>query len=57
MQINGKVRDKLVVAPGASKEELEQAALALGSVQKWLEGKTLQRAVVVPDKLVNIVAN
>ncbi len=57
VQINGKVRDKLVVAPGVAQEELEQAALALASVQKWLEGKTLQRAVVVPDKLVNIVAN
>ena len=56
VQINGKVRDKLVMAPGASKEELEQAALALDSVQKWLAGKSLQRAVVVPDKLVNIVA-
>lgn len=56
VQINGKVRDKLVVAPGAPKEELEQAALALASVQKLLEGKSLQRVVVVPDKLVNIVA-
>jgi leucyl-tRNA synthetase len=56
VQINGKVRDKLVVAPGASREELEHAALAMVSVQKWLEGKQVQRAIVVPDKLVNIVA-
>ena len=56
VQINGKVRDKLVVAPGASREELEHAALAMVSVQKWLEGKQVQRAIIVPDKLVNIVA-
>jgi leucyl-tRNA synthetase len=55
VQINGKVRDKLVVAPGASREELEHAALTLDTVQKWLEGKQVQRTVVVPDKLVNIV--
>jgi leucyl-tRNA synthetase len=55
VQINGKVRDKLVVAPGSSGQELEQAALALESVQKWLAGKEVQRAVVVADKLVNLV--
>jgi leucyl-tRNA synthetase len=55
VQVNGKVRDKLVTAPGASVEELEAAALALEPVQKWLEGKQVQRAVVVPGKLVNIV--
>jgi leucyl-tRNA synthetase len=55
VQVNGKVRDKLVTAPGASVQELETAALALEPVQKWLEGKQVQRAVVVPGKLVNIV--
>jgi leucyl-tRNA synthetase len=55
VQINGKVRDKLMVPPGTAGAELENAALALDSVRKWLEGKAVQRAVVVPDKLVNIV--
>jgi leucyl-tRNA synthetase len=55
VQINGKVRDKLMVSPGTGGAELENAALALDSVRKWLEGKEVQRAVVVPDKLVNIV--
>jgi leucyl-tRNA synthetase len=55
VQINGKVRDKLMVAPGTAGTELEHAALALESVRKWLEGKEVQRAIVVPDKLVNIV--
>jgi leucyl-tRNA synthetase len=55
VQINGKVRDKLMTAPGTEKADLERAALALESVRKWLEGKEVQRAIVVPDKLVNIV--
>jgi leucyl-tRNA synthetase len=55
VQINGKVRDKLVVAPGLAGSELEGAALALEGVQKWLDGKQVQRVIAVPDKLVNIV--
>ncbi|HQY92925.1 leucine--tRNA ligase [Caldilinea sp.] len=56
VQINGKVRDRLVVAPGAARADLENAALQLSSVTKWLEGRTPRRVIVVPDKLVNIVA-
>jgi leucyl-tRNA synthetase len=55
VQVNGKVRDKLVVVPGTAQEELEQAALALQSVQKWTDGKQVRKVVVVPDRLVNIV--
>ena len=55
VQINGKVRDKLVVAPGTAVAELEQQALALESVRKWSDGKQVRRVIVVPDKLVNIV--
>jgi leucyl-tRNA synthetase len=55
VQINGKVRDKLTVVPGTGQPELEQAALALDIVQKWLDGKQVQRVIAVPDKLVNIV--
>ena len=56
VQINGKVRDKLMVAPGTPAIELEQAALQLSNVVKWLDGRALRKVVVVPDKLVNIVA-
>jgi len=56
VQINGKVRDKLVVTPGTPGAELEQAALHLSNVVKWLEGRTPRKVIVVPDKLVNIVA-
>ena len=55
VQINGKVRDKLLVAPGTQAAELETAALHLSNIIKWLEGRTPRKVVVVPDKLVNIV--
>ena len=55
VQINGKVRDKLAVAPGMSKDELETVALALPNIQKWMDGKTVRKVIVVPNKLVNVV--
>ncbi|MCB0157495.1 MAG: class I tRNA ligase family protein, partial [Caldilineaceae bacterium] len=55
VQVNGKVRDKLVVAPGTPGETLEKSALALDNVQKWIDGKQVRKIVVVPNKLVNVV--
>lgn len=55
VQVNGKIRDKLIVAPGTTQNTLEQQALALEGVQKWMEGKQVRKVVVVPDKLVNVV--
>ncbi|MEZ4870246.1 MAG: leucine--tRNA ligase [Caldilineaceae bacterium] len=55
VQINGKVRDKLTVAPGAANDVLERDALALENVQKWIDGKRVRKVIVVPDKLVNVV--
>ena len=55
VQINGRIRDKLVVAPGTPGSELERQALALDAVARWGGGKAIQRVIVVPDKLVNIV--
>lgn len=55
VQVNGKVRDKLVVAPGTAKDALEQQALALEGVQKWMDGKPARKVIVVPERLVNIV--
>ncbi|AXI09816.1 leucine--tRNA ligase [Oceanobacillus zhaokaii] len=57
LQVMGKVRSKISVAKDISKEELEKAALADESLQKWLEGKTIRKVIVVPGKLVNVVAN
>jgi leucyl-tRNA synthetase len=55
VQVNGRVRDKLNVAPNTAKEKLEEMALASDNVQKWMNGKQVRKVVVVADKLVNIV--
>jgi leucyl-tRNA synthetase len=55
VQINGKIRDKFTAAAGTAKEELEKIAFALPGVKKWLEGQTVVKAIIIPDKLVNIV--
>ena len=57
VQVMGKVRAKLKVSQEASKEDLEKTALENNQVQEWLEGKTVRKVIVVPGKLVNIVAN
>jgi leucyl-tRNA synthetase len=57
IQVNGKLRDKITAAADASKEELEAAALASVRVQEFISGKTVRKVVVVPGRLVNIVAN
>jgi leucyl-tRNA synthetase len=56
VQLNGKVRDRVRVAVDATDEELEKAALALPRMIEQLAGKTVRKVVVVPKKLVNIVA-
>jgi len=57
VQINGKVRAKLLVAKDASREQMEQIALSDESVKEQVEGKTVRKIIAVPGKLVNIVAN
>jgi leucyl-tRNA synthetase len=54
VQVKGKVRARIDVAADASKEELEEAAKA--AVADQLEGKTIKKVIVVPGRLVNIVA-
>jgi leucyl-tRNA synthetase len=56
VQVNGKLRDTLKVARGIGKEEAEAAALALPKVQAQLAGHAPRKVIVVPDRLVNIVA-
>ncbi|MCL2808488.1 MAG: class I tRNA ligase family protein, partial [Treponema sp.] len=55
VQVNGKIRDKFTAAAGTVKEELEKTALALPDVKKWLEGQTVVKVIIIPDKLVNVV--
>jgi len=57
VQVNGKVRDKIRVAIDLSKEEIEELAKAAEKVQQFLEGNTIRKVIVVPGRLVNIVAN
>jgi leucyl-tRNA synthetase len=57
IQINGKVRARIAVAANASNQEMETAALADPKVQKHLEGMTIRKVVIVPRKLISIVAN
>jgi len=57
VQVNGKLRAKLDVSASASKDEVEAMATADDNVQRFLEGVTVRKVIVVPNKLVNIVAN
>jgi leucyl-tRNA synthetase len=55
LQINGKVREKLVIDAAMSREEMEKAALAQPKVAELTQGKTVVKVICVPKKLVNIV--
>ena len=55
LQINGKLRGAIVVAAGASKAEIEQAAMASEVFLKLANGATPKKVIVVPGRLVNLV--
>ncbi|MBC1431067.1 leucine--tRNA ligase [Listeria welshimeri] len=57
LQVNGKVKSKITVAKSLGKEELEKIAQEDDKMKENLAGKTIRKVVVVPGKLVNIVAN
>jgi len=57
IQVNGKVRAKMEVAVGVDKPTIESLAVEQDNVQRFLEGVTVRKIIVVPGKLVNIVAN
>jgi len=56
IQVNGKLRDRLNVVRGTPREELRRLALDSSRVKAHVEGKSVRNVVVVPDRLVNIVA-
>ena len=56
LQVNGKVRAKVKMAKDTSKEEAEKQALTNEHVQKFTAGKDIKKVIVVPNKIVNIVA-
>ena len=57
VQVNGKLRAKLEVSADISKEDMEAAALDDENVKKFTDGLTIRKVIVVPGKLVNVVAN
>ncbi|NQU38570.1 MAG: leucine--tRNA ligase [Lentisphaerae bacterium] len=57
LQVNGKVRGRLTAAVDMPRDELEREALASESIQKYLEGKTVRKVIIVPNRLVNIAVS
>ena len=55
VQVDGKLRDRLVVTPETPPEEIERMALASPHVQRYLAGRAPRRVIQIPGKLVNIV--
>jgi leucyl-tRNA synthetase len=56
VQVNGKVRDRLTLPAGVSKEDAEAAALESEGAKKFTEGMTVRKVIYVPGRLVNVVA-
>ena len=56
VQVNGKLRDTLTMPRGTSRATIEAAVLASDKVVRLLEGKPPRKVIVVPDRLVNLVA-
>ncbi len=56
LQVNGKLRDTIVLPKGLAREEAEARALASEKIMRAMEGKPPRKVIVVPDRLVNIVA-
>ena len=57
VSFNGKTRYNISAAADAPKEEVEKLALEHEAASRWLDGKTVRKIIVVPGKIVNIVAN
>ena len=57
VQVNGKLRSKLVVPLDAERQSIQEMVLAEKKVARFTEGKTIVRFIIVPNKLVNVVAN
>jgi leucyl-tRNA synthetase len=54
VQVNGRVRARITVAHGTSKEDLERLALADEKVKQYVDGRPIARLVVIPEKMVSI---
>ena len=57
LQVNGKVRDRIEVAPDINEDVAQELALASPKIKTFIENKTLNKTIYVPGKLVNLVVN
>ena len=55
VQVNGKLRGTISLAPDSAKELAEEMALAIPAVQKILDGNTPKKVIVIPNRIVNVV--
>jgi len=55
IQVNGKVRDRMMAPAGAGEKDLEERALKRDKIQKYTDGEEVKKIIVVPDNLVNVV--
>ena len=56
VQVNGKLRGSITASVDETDDEIKQAALANENVQKYTTGKDIKKIIVVPRKIINIVA-
>ncbi len=57
IQVNGKLRDKISISKNLSEEEVKKLTLEREKVRKWIEGKSIKKVIIVPQKLINIVTD
>jgi leucyl-tRNA synthetase len=57
VQVNGKMRGKIQVPAAADQQAIEQAACSNENVARFIDGLTVRKVIVVPKRLVNVVAN
>jgi leucyl-tRNA synthetase len=55
IQVNGRVRSRLMATAASTEDDLREAALRHERIQEWIAGKAIRKVIVVPQKLVNIV--
>ena len=56
VQVNGRKRGDLVIERNADAAAIEKAALALDGVQRALDGRAVKKVIIVPQRIVNVVA-
>ena len=57
VQVNGKLRGRIELAPGSDEDHAVSAAMAEANVSRHTDGKTIRKIIYIPDRLLNIVAN